>query len=176
MTELRIGFYGKIAFSRYHQLFGSRTEALAALKSMPQYPEIEITAETLIINRLIEMDALELAHERLSAIREEQQELTWARLRVYVKQDNVAGAAQLLDHPHVKVIPDWILAEAMTRPSMPDARTKSPGPRRAQRDWKPWFSEACHCLSQNPVRDDPDVRMIEELGNTRDVVLLDVHA
>lgn len=126
--ESRAGFYGKIAFSRYHQLFGSKNEALAILKHTPRYPEIEIAAETLIINRLIEMDALELAHERLSAIQEEQQELTWARLRVYIKQDNVAGAAQLLDHPHVEAMPDWILAEAMTRlgkPGLPNAASRS---------------------------------------------------
>ncbi|MGG5810051.1 glycosyltransferase [Falsiroseomonas sp. CW058] len=112
--------WARVALSRYHHLRRDEARAAAVLAGIPPLAGTEPVAEAVVLNRLIESDALDAAAARLAAAPEPLPPQLFApAFRLAVWRRDAAAADAMLDHPEARNLADWLLAEAIFRVTVP---------------------------------------------------------
>lgn len=134
--ELEQGFQGQLtpwtvfALSRLYEALGQQARAIAMLRALPGFPAIPAAAETVAAFRLIELDAIEAAQERLDeAERLPAEDAAGPRFRLAVRKGDMAALREFIAAGRLEKLPDWLLTEAMFRLSTDGRVTNREGMR-----------------------------------------------
>lgn len=120
--ELEQAFEGQLtpwaifALTRLYEALGQPARAIALLRALPSFPAIPAAAEATAAYRLIELEAIETAQERLDeAERLPAEDALGPRFRLAVRKGDMAALRDVIAAGSVGKLPDWLLTEAMFR-------------------------------------------------------------
>jgi lipopolysaccharide biosynthesis glycosyltransferase len=112
--EGQLSPWAVFALSRLHEALGRPARGIAMLRALPSFPAIPANAEAVAAFRLIELDAIAVAEERLDeAERLPAEDALAPRFRIAVRKSDTVALREFVGSSSIEKLPDWLLTEAM---------------------------------------------------------------